>query len=473
MVEITPQLDVKSKKPLYIQLYEYIKRKIISGTILPETRLPPIRGLSLHLNISRNTVELAYQQLVSEGYVQSRPRSGLYVIAFDKELPSFYSNQQLTFDIKQTNQQFIDYDFRYGNVDLEHFPFSVWKKFTNKCLSPDQQELFSYGDPKGEPGLRVEIAKYLHYSRGVNCSPEQIIVGAGIQQLLSLLAQLIKVTDNSFAMENPGYDGVRMVFRNHGFIINSIPLEKDGLDVQDLYKNNAKLVYITPSHQFPCGMVMPFLKRMQLLQWAKEEDSFIIEDDYDSEFRYIGKPIPSLQGIDTNDRVIYLGTFSKSLLPSLRIGYMVLPSILLKRYENNFQLYDQTVSRIHQTTLQWFMENGHWEKHLRKMRIVYQKKQHTLISTIQNFMKGKVRIIGKGAGLHILLEVYQGKSEGHLIKRAKKFGVKVYPVSKHWENPNQMKTAMVQLGFGGLTNDQITEGIKSLQRAWFEEDDNK
>ncbi|SFE94289.1 GntR family transcriptional regulator / MocR family aminotransferase [Paenibacillus algorifonticola] len=362
----------------------------------------------------------------------------------------------------------IRYDFRYGDVDAEHFPFATWRKLSNLSMQLDQRDLIAYGDPLGEPGLRVEIANYLYSSRGVNCSPDQIMIGAGVQYLLGVLSRLIGGANNGMAMEEPGYDGVRTIFSHHGFHIYPIPLETDGLNIRKLYESKSRIVYITPSHQFPYGMVMPLPKRMQLLKWATDQNGIIIEDDYDSEFRYVGKPIPSLQSLDTHHRTVYLGTFSKCLLPSLRIAYMVLPQELIELHgKQDYRLYDQTVSRFHQKTLELFMKNGHWEAHIRRMRNVYKEKQFTLISRIQQLMGSQVTIIGQDAGLHILLRIHNGMDEQKLIATAEEEGIRVYPVSPFWAQQAEAEKSMVQIGFGGLSKEDITEGVRALHRAWF------
>lgn len=469
MIDLTVLLKRDSGEPLYSQLYQYIKKEILSGKLSAQTRLPSIRALSEHLQISRNTVDLAYQQLLSEGYVQSRQRSGLYVIDLELEsLPSSHSISKKWSENRIQDSSAIRYDFRYGDVDAEHFPLATWRKLTNQSIHQDQLNIFSYGDPLGEPGLRLEISKYLHGSRGVNCSPDQIMIGAGVQYLLGVLSGLVGAAANDIAMEDPGYDGVRTMFQHNGLSIHSIPLEIDGLNIQKLYESKSRIVYITPSHQFPYGMVMPLSKRMQLLKWAADQNGIIIEDDYDSEFRYSGKPIPSLQGLDTHHRTVYLGTFSKCLLPSLRIAYMVLPQALLELHsKQDYRLYDQTVSRFHQKTLELFMKNGHWEAHIRKMRNVYRQKQSILISMIQKLMGSQVTIIGQNAGLHILLSVHNGMDEQKLIQTAEEEGARVYPVSPFWAQRAQAERSMVQIGFGGLSNEDITEGVHSLHRAWF------
>ncbi|MEH7112897.1 PLP-dependent aminotransferase family protein [Neobacillus niacini] len=468
-MDFTLKFDGQSKEPLYMQLYQHIKEEIQKGILDAGTRLPSIRQLSSYLNVSKNTIELAYQQLIAEGYVDSRARSGLYVVENNTDIIPIKKAQAKLFDeVLNEHKETFEYDFRQGRIDLEHFPYTTWRKLSNQVLFPENKSNFLYGDPQGELELRREIAQYLYQSRGVNCSLSQILVGSGIQQLLTTFCQIIGVNNQSIAIEEPSYDGARMVFKNLGFNLHPILLDETGINMEHLKISDANVVYVTPSHQFPCGMIMPYSKRMELIQWAEHRNGFIIEDDYDGEFRYIGKPIPSLQGLDPNGRVIYLGTFSKALLPALRMSYMVLPKYLLSVFKRNFASYEQTVSKIHQITMQLFMEEGHWERHIRKMRKIYQKKHATLISSIINIMDDKVNIVGSHSGLHILLQVNNKMTEKELVQTALRNKVKVYPTSIYFNDLRHINKPLIQLGFGGLTEHQITEGIILLNKAWFE-----
>ncbi|MRG85947.1 MocR-like pyridoxine biosynthesis transcription factor PdxR [Salinibacillus xinjiangensis] len=467
-MDFTFWLDEQSNEPLYLQLYQHIKEEIQYGNVGAGTKLPSIRRLSTHLSISKNTIEAAYQQLISEGYVESKERSGLYVVPVDGDIIPHQNIEQHLFEEDWNHEEkTYTYDFRQGRIDLDHFPFSIWRKLSNQSLLPEHKDTYLYGNPQGEPELRKEIAKYLYHSRGVNCSPGQIIIGAGIQQLLTLFGQLMDMKDKSVAIEDPAYDGAKMVFKSLGFNLHPIPLDDKGINVDHLVRSDAKVVYVTPSHQFPYGMILPYAKRLELLQWMVNTNGYIIEDDYDGEFRYIGKPIPALQGLDSAGKVVYLGTFSKALMPALRMSYMVLPKNLFLTFKEKFSAYEPTVSKIHQKTMQLFMENGHWDRHIRKMRKIYQSKHLTLTSGIQNIMGNKVRIIGSQSGLHILLKVNNNMSEGELIESAIRHEVKVYGTSKYWIDKHHTETPMILLGFGGLTEEQIYEGIVRLNKAWF------
>lgn len=473
MLEITPNIVNNQTIPLYLQLYQYIRDEIHAGRFNPGTRLPSVRECAKNLRLSRNTIESAYQQLLAEGYLISRPRQGLFVSKLDQELGdqparSFSPIRSSAPTVQEQAKRPILYDFRNGEIDFDHFPLAIWRKLTNQSLLEESYELFQYGHLQGDLELRQKIANYLHQSRGVNCSPDQIVIGAGIQYLLEMLCQLIGQEFRDIAVENPGYSGAKTIFYNYGCTLHPISLEADGLNIDQLASSRARLVYITPSHQFPCGMVLPIAKRLKLLQWAQATNGFIIEDDYDGEFRYYQKPIPSLQGLDRSDRVIYLGTFSKSLLPSIRIGYMILPLQLLERFRSRFVGYEQTVSRLHQRTLQLFMKEGYWARHLRKMRVVYQRKQNALVHTVREHLGERVQLIGSEAGLHILLQVENDMSEAELISSAEEEQVGVYPTSRFWLRPPlEADSPTILLGYGGLAETQIQEGITRLSKAWF------
>lgn len=466
MFEIMPILDSNKNTPLYVQLYEYIKQEILKGTIKPETKLPSKRKLANYLGISQNTIQTAYEQLCSEGYVESKPRKGLFVANIDDDLlDSLIHETKLNNDKdKKTDPEYV-IDFSSGKVDLDYFPYSIWRKLTIQSLFLDQNSALSLGEPQGERSLREEISKYLFQSRGVKCSVEQVVIGAGTQFLLILLCMLIG-KQYSYAIENPGFYRARYIFKDQGIDIQPIAVDKDGICIEELRKSSAKVVYVTPSHQFPSGVVMSISRRIELLKWCKEKEGYIIEDDYDSEFRYKGKPIPSLQGLDNSGNVIYMGTFSKSLIPSIRISYLVLPSNLMNKYQEYYKVYKQTVSRLHQDTLYRFMEEGHWSRHLNKMRTIYRKKHKTLLSSINKYMGEKVEIIGENAGLHILLRVKNGMSEEDLIKIAFDMKVKIYPTSIYYDKYENSEYPSILLGFGGLNEMQIEEGINILKNAW-------
>lgn len=469
MIELTPELKSNIEKSLYIQLYEYIKNGILKENLKSGERLPSIRDLAKHLNISRNTVVTAYEQLMAEGYVSSHGRAGIYIENIHESLMKVESRMTLPEwkKIDKVKEIKFKYDFRNAQIDLESFPYPLFKKVINECLSLEERELFNYGKHQGEEGLREQIARYLFLSRGVKCSGDQILIGAGTQQNLSMLSLILRDIDTSIAFEEPGYNGARQIFINNNYKVLPIPLEEDGININLLNNEAAKIVYITPSHQFPCGMVMPIAKRLSILKWAKQQNGYIIEDDYDGEFRYAGKPIPALQGLDRNGRVVYLGTFSKSLVPSIRVSYMVLPESLLQIYKNKYTIYEQAVPRVIQKALQLFMERGYWDRHIKKMRNVYRKKQELLIHSINKILGDKVEVVGKDAGLHILLKVKNNMNEYQLIETAQKSEIGISPTSIYWYCKRENNPTLVFIGFGGIALEDIPYGIEEINKSWF------
>jgi GntR family transcriptional regulator / MocR family aminotransferase len=465
-MERTPFLDQHSKTPLYVQLYEYFKHEIEGKKMAVNSKLPSIRQLSMHLKVSRNTVETAYQQLIAEGYVESKPKSGLRVLEVESILTTAKTTKK-TIHSKPDTQPESYIDFQYGDIEVDKFPMKDWRRCLVQAADYTNTNFFSYGDKQGHQGLREEIANYLFQARGVECSADEIILCAGTQQSIQLITQLLDLFNQKVAMENPGYDGVRTVFQRQQCQIVPIPIESDGVDLDQVEKSQAKALYLTPSHQFPLGMVLSISKRMKLIQWAHQNDSYIIEDDYDSEFRYQGQPIPSLKSLDHRNRVIYLGTFSKAFLPATRVSYIVLPKVLMECYKKEFTFLNQSVSPIIQDALYQFMINGYFAKHIRKMRKTYQAKHTQLIDSIQKHLGDRATIIGQKAGLHLLLQLDTKLEMTELIRKANEKGVKVYPTNAFWLNSLNKDENFVMLGFGGLTEDQIEEGINKLNLAWF------
>ncbi|EZH64566.1 GntR family transcriptional regulator [Bacillaceae bacterium JMAK1] len=465
MIEFTPNVQ-KGSAPLYIQLYKSIRLEIQKGHLPAHTKLPAQRQLAKHLNVSRNTVDIAYQQLSAEGYVKGVERKGLFVVPLNQDLffpePKLDQSPKEEMPAIETRNRF---DFRYGEVDLEHFPYKQWRKYTLESIHRENGDLFLYGYHQGEIGLRKEIAHYIYQSRGVRCQPEQIVVGAGTQYLIDLLCKLIGTEESSYAMEDPGYNRIRETFRHAGVTLSPIPLDDQGIRVDKLYESKATVVYVTPSHQFPTGVLMPLSRRHELLEWAKNVNGYIIEDDYDGEFRYVGLPIPALQGIDHHEHVIYLGTFAKSLTPAVRISYAVLPKRLLNSYTENFTHLQQTVSRLHQYTLERFMESGDWWRHLNRTKTRYKSRQQTLLRALKAHMPD-LNISGNDSGLHVIVDTNLQLSEEELIRRAKTVGVAVYPTSIYYANAKPA-TSQVLLGFAGLSEETIEEGIQMLKKAWY------
>lgn len=463
MDEITLRLNREISMPLFQQLYAFIKKEITCENLSKNEKLPSKRKLAADLQCSQNTIQAAYNQLVDEGYLISRAKSGYYVAQLEGILSLDKKCQAASADKNQ--QAAYAYDFSYQGVDFESFPFSLWRKITRETINDYDKDLLRTGDPEGISGLRASIARYLHHSRGVNCMPDQIIISSGTEFLLQLLIQLFDASC-VYAIENPGYEKLNLIFKSNRVEYKPIPLDEYGMRPEVLEKSRANLACITPSHQFPTGCIMPISRRIQLLNWAYEmAGRYIIEDDYDSEFRYSGKPIPSLQGLDQQGRVIYMGAFSKSLSPALRISYMVLPEPLVRLYREKLNFYICPVPTIEQKTLQRFIDEGHFERHLNRMRILYRQKREMLVSAIHDMLP-KADIQGTSAGLHFTLHV-NGMSEQELIQRAKELGVKVYGFSGCYiEQITDIYKSTLLLGYATLQVNEISDAVSLLKKAW-------
>ncbi|USG64963.1 PLP-dependent aminotransferase family protein [Brevibacillus ruminantium] len=474
----TPQIDYSSREPHYLQIYEQIKQQIISGTFSEQVKLPSIRKLADSLGLSTTPVETAYQQLLAEGFIASKPKSGYYVQSL-AETDGGNHGDPATRDLTVARLEHRDnatypYDFHLSKNDFSLFPFSLWRRLFHRVLCYEQRHRLFYGDPQGEPGLRQELASYLRQLRGVVCSPEQIVIGADQYGLLSLLTQLLRGRVTRVGTENPGYPMMASTFRRNGYEVVPISLEADGLSIEQVEKSDVQLVCVTPSHQYPCGMIMPIAKRLRLLDWAMRTDSYIIEDDYDGEFRYHGRPVPSLQGLKPDANVIYMGGFSQVLAPAFCVYYMVLPESLLESYDLLLRdlLLEQPSSPLHQHTLQLFMQEGHFERHVRRMRNTYRKKHDAVVLAVQKHMGEKAELIGENAGFHLVLRVKHPQGECELTRRAKQAGIKLSSMAYTWMTPRDEKAqAEFILGFAGIDLDKIEPGIKKLAEVWWGEMD--
>jgi len=465
MNELTLQLDVSGKVHLYEQIYEYIKDEIRRGKLLTGEKLPSTRALAEYLQVSRSTVDLAYEQLLSEGYIEARPCCGYYVCQIE-DLFNLPAKENHQVQVPENQEKKYEIDFALNGIDMEGFPFATWRSVHKNTLSNYGTELFWMGSSQGELPLRETISRYLHASRGVNCTPEQIIIGAGNDYLLILLEKILG-PGRTVAMEDPSYKRAYRAFSSCYYHVETVDMDGNGMRGDLLKKSNADIAYVMPSHQYPMGIVMPIGRRMELLKWAAEkENRYIIEDDYDSEFRYKGKPIPSLQASDTHGKVIYIGTFSKSIAPAIRVSYMVLPEQLQSAYEKNAKFMASTVSRTDQMMLNEFVRDGYFERHLNKMRKRYKAKHDLLLNELQPLEK-RFHITGENAGLHILLHGKDETSEEWLIQKAKEASVRVYGLSETFiRRKEKTKRAVVLLGYGGLSEKEIRAGVKKLLECW-------
>lgn len=471
MYDMTIAFKSDGTKHLYEQIYEHIREEIKGGKLLSGERLPSTRALAEYLQVSRSTVDFAYEQLVSEGYIEAKPHRGFFVCMLE-EMPESgrqetYAGSERERGLPETEKSAIAYDFSPNGLDMSVFPYGVWKRITKNILTEGNEELFALGEPQGDYDLRQTISRYLHSARGVNCTPEQIVVGAGNDYLLMILEKLLG-EDAGIAMENPTYKRAFRIFQSFGYRIEIVGMDQNGMKAEELYGKQVKAAYVMPSHQYPCGVTMPIGRRMELLKWAgEEEERYLIEDDYDSEFRYKGKPIPSLQGADTGGNVIYVGTFSKAIAPAIRVSYMVLPPRLLKRYREECYFYSSTVSRIDQRILNEFIRDGYFERYLNKTRKIYREKHDILLQELKPLLK-RFRISGEDAGLHLLLSLRDKSiTEQELVGRAKESGVRVYAFSEaRVVQGAEAGNPTVILGYGGLRKEEIMEGIAKLKQVW-------
>lgn len=465
MNELIISFSDKNGKPLYEQIYSHIKKEIVEGRMNTKEKLPSTRALSLYLQVSRSTVSLAYDQLLAEGYIESIAGSGYYVSRLDNLYQNTETRSKKVEAVKpgKVEEGIV---FSPVGVDLSQFPHSAWRKITREVLAAEEA-LFVGGDAQGELALRTSIRQYIHAARGVICTEDQIIVGAGSEYLLMLLQKLIR-TDTVVAFEDPTYMKAYKSFADAGFPVRLVSTDKNGMNVTQLEETGANIAYVMPSHQYPTGIVMPIGRRLELLKWASQKpDRYVIEDDYDSEFRYKGKPIPSLQSTDRGDKVIYIGTFSKAVAPAIRVSYMVLPQMLLQRYREQGSYLSATVSRMDQRILNEFMQRGHFERYLNRMRKVYRDKHDKLLSLLKPFEK-KFVIGGEWAGLHLLLTAKEDVTEQELISRAADAGVKIFGMSDNLVEEKEQYTqkATILLGYAALSEQEMEKGIEQLKKAW-------
>jgi len=448
----------QGNEPLYAQVYKHIRTLIQDGAIADGTKLPSVRALKQQLNISKTTVETAYQMLLEEGYVYSKNRSGLIVV---NPQPAKTRLRRSATAAPIENREYTAgakfIDFSLLTIDGDSFPLRQWKSVMGEALSLHAGSVHQYGDVRGEYELRESVAQYLLHSRGVVCVPGQVIIGTGISYSLQLLSRLfgdhVKV-----GIEEHGIAQVRSYFTDHRFHIVPYSLVEDAQ-----WGDAFRILYATPSHR-PTGDPMPYMQRQQLLQWAYAHQGYIIEDDYDGELRLFGNPIPSLQSMDKHGAVIYIGTFSKMFTPSLRLNYMVLPPELLARL-HSLEHTLSAPSRMDQWAMQLFISRGHWFRHIRRMRRIYRLKLETLVRLIRSHMPDTVQIGSSGSGLHIELSVTTEASADTLIALAREEGVLVYGspdphIRSISGNPK------IYLGFGGVNESEMTLGVQALRRAW-------
>ena len=464
MLHLTAALDPASRVPLYQQLYRSLAGEIRSGALPAGTRMPGKRSLAEALGVSVNTVDGAYQMLAAEGYLASRARSGFYVQEYPA-LPGRPEPPAAPAPAAAPAGPPVQYDLSTGGVDTRLFPFRTWARLQKELLYTSPQ-LLARGDPRGDIQLRQALAGYLEEYRGVRCTPGQIVVGAGIEYLLSLLAPLLP---GPAAVEDPGYPRARQVLENSGRPCRLIPVDEGGMSVADLAASDAAVCYVTPSHQFPTGVTMPAPRRAELLGWAAAASGrYIIEDDYDSEFRFDTRPLPSLQGMAGGDGpVIYLSTVARSLAPGIRIAYMVLPRSLLPAWQERYSLYSATVGRFEQQTLARFIQEGYFTRHLARSRMTYKARRNALAGALTEAFGPKARLSGLHTGLHLLLHLAGPvPSDQALVRAARQAGIRLAALSGYsMASPARCPSGTLVLGYGALEDSLCPELASTLKKA--------
>lgn len=461
---LTYSMENTGKSSLYEYLYKCIKNDIIKGILSAGTKLPSKRAFAKNLGVSTVTVENAYSQLMAEGYIFSKPKSGYFVAELlpavnfiQNKTDTDYNNSavyapSINNDIKTTDLSDISPEINFskkapvyadfiGGRNLKgNFPFTVWSKLLREVMTEQSELLLTNPPPGGIMLLRQSIADHLYQFRGMKVSPEQIIVGAGTEYLYGLIIQLLG-RDKIFAMENPGYKKISQVYSSNNVKCRYIPLDSNGVSMELLTKSNADILHISPSHHYPTGLVTPIARRHELLEWAYESrERYIIEDDYDCEFRMVGKPIPTLQSIDSYGKVIYMNTFTKSLASTIRISYMVLPVSLINKFYANLGFYSCTVSTFEQLTLYRFMSEGHFEKHINRMRNFYRNQRNLILNSIKSSpLNSHCTIKEQDSGLHFLMTVDTPLSEAQMLERADSLGIRIGFLSGFYYDNTDLK----------------------------------
>ncbi|MCB8979374.1 MAG: PLP-dependent aminotransferase family protein [Ardenticatenaceae bacterium] len=471
--------DRQSPTPLYLQLYHQLREAILQGTFGAQRRLPPSRQLADALGVARITVSQAYEQLVAEGFVVRRPGAGTFIasqlpLALIEEtqatetpfLPTFSSWGRRVMETAvspSTRQPKPEIDFGFGRSFPHIFPYDIWRKLLARYLSTDDAMLSRYGSVAGFFPLREALADYLTRWRGVVCTAEQVVIVNGAQQALDILARLLLEPGDEVLVETPGYADAAALFALNGARLTAVPVDDAGLCLDQIPAHSrARLAFVTPSNQFPHGGTLPLERRLALLQWARQHDTLLIEDDYDGELRYDGRPLAALQGLAADERVIYLGTFSKVLFPALRLSYVVLPPGLVRPFVQAKQLIDRGAPTLTQAAVADFMREGHFERHLRHLRQAYGQRRHTLVAALRAYLP-QVRYADEPAGLHVMLCLPEGLVETAVIEVAAQVGVGVYPAAPYFMN--QPSPPAILLGFSGLSEPEIAQGVARLGEA--------
>lgn len=451
---------------LYEYLYKCIKNDILQGNIRAGEKLPSKRTFAKNLGISVITVENAYEQLIAEGYIYSIPKKGFYVTDLKKEVET--EKKTVTKEMVPITGGESGYfaDFTSNQTQSELFPFTVWTRMIREVLGENQIQLMTNPPCGGIYPLREAIAKYLKEFRDMTVLPEQIIIGAGTEYLYGLLIQLLG-REKVYAVENPGYRKIAKIYRSWKVACEYIDMDEEGVRIEELQRKQVDILHISPSHHYPTGIVMPVSRRYELLGWvAKSNSHYIIEDDYDSELRLGGQPIPTMQSIDVSDRVIYMNTFTKTLASTVRISYMILPPPLLEQFYERLSFYSCSVSNFEQYTLGKFIEEGFFEKHINRLRNHYHKKRDILLGAIRESRLGDlVHISGEEAGVHFLMEIQTEKEEEEFLTCAQTQGIRLSPLSAHYHNRETERKNVYVMNYSSVQMEDTQEIVRRLERC--------
>jgi GntR family transcriptional regulator/MocR family aminotransferase len=488
-------LTLDNEGPLYAQLCRALRAEILCGRIAPGARVPASRWLAGELRLSRNIVIIAYEQLVAEGYLTARQGAGTFVAA---ELPedslgfapaasatatserpraaavrlSAYARRLNAEAARarfnwEPRRALLPYDFRYGRPSLADFPHAAWCRVLARRARRATVRDLDYGPAEGLPALRVAVADYLHRARAVNCAPEQVLILSGSQQALDLAARVVIEPGDRVVLEDPHYRAARAVFEAAGARVTTVPVDEHGIRIGRLRasRRDYRLVFVTPSHQFPTGALMPLARRLELLSWAARAKALVFEDDYDGEYRYSGRPIEALAALDRGGCVLYAGTFSKLMFPALRLGYLVLPPPLVEPFRSAKALLDTGSPALPQLALVDFIRDGHFERHLRRSRMRNGVRRAALLDAVAECFGARARVAGANAGLHVLLWLpgTPFARTPELIQRAARTGVGVYSVGPFYSAPP--RCAGLLMGYAALTEREIREGVRRLAAA--------